>query len=54
MATIRILLLSSIFTLLYSSTIVSNNSQADYLQNWQTTYLNSMSPEELQLTANFL
>jgi len=53
MATIRIFLLSSVFSLFFSS-LHADNSQPDYLYRWQTTYLNNMSPDELQLTANFL
>lgn len=53
MATIRILLLSSLFSL-FSLSIIANNSQQDYLHNWQVTYVSTMSPQELQLTANFL
>lgn len=53
MATVRIFLFSSVFSLLFSSTIVASNSYHDQLQDWQSCYLAPMSPEDLQYTANF-
>ncbi len=50
-STHRILFLTSI--LLSSISTVANNSD-NHLRNWQTTYLNAMTPAELQFTANFL
>lgn len=47
----RILFLASI---LFSSTPTTANKSDDHLKTWYTTYLNSMTPEELQFTANFL
>ncbi|HLJ31321.1 MAG TPA: hypothetical protein VKU36_02700 [Candidatus Babeliales bacterium] len=52
MKTIRIFLLLSVFSLSFSVTTYLHASLN--IRTWQTTHLNTMSPEELQLIANFL
>jgi hypothetical protein len=47
----RILLSLSI---LFSSISTIASTSHDQLKTWHTTYLNTMTPEELQFTANFL
>lgn len=54
MTIIRIVFLSSFFALLTPVSSSATNTNNDILQQWQTTYLNKMSPQELQFTANFL
>ena len=54
MAIIRMFFLSSSFALIFPLLLSANNSNNDYLQYWQTNYLNKMTPEELQYTANHL
>lgn len=54
MTHIRIVFLSSIFALSCSLTTYCAPVDNDALEQWQTTYLNGMTPEELQFTANFL
>jgi hypothetical protein len=53
MTTIRIVFLSLFFTLFSPFSSLANNF-SNTLQSWQTTYLSTMSAEELQFTANFL
>jgi hypothetical protein len=50
--TIRISLYASVFSLSFS--FVPHAHASLHIHTWQTTHLNTMSPEELQLTANFL
>lgn len=52
MKSIRIFFSLSI--LLSSLSIATPISSDNHLKSWQTTYLNAMTPEELQFTANFL
>jgi hypothetical protein len=54
MAIIRMFFLSLFFTLIFPLLASANNSDNDYLQYWQNTYLNKMTPTELQYTANYL
>ena len=54
MTIIRILFLSSLFTLLTPASSSATSTNNDILQAWQTTYLSNMSPQQLQYTANFL
>src|SRR5438445_6161128 len=54
MTIIRILFLSSLFTLLTPVSSSATNANDNILQTWQSTYLNNMSPQQLQFTANFL
>jgi hypothetical protein len=51
MTSIRIFLLSSVLCSSLSTFAAVSSSN---LKTWQTTYLNAMTPEELQFTANFL
>lgn len=53
MASIRIFSLSSALLILSSFSLSTSNS-SNTLSTWQTTYLNKMSPQQLQFTANFL
>ena len=41
-------------TFAFFSSFAAFASQHNALQSWQTTYLNKMTPQELQFTANFL
>jgi hypothetical protein len=43
----------SLSILIFSVSTITPNFNSE-LQTWQTTYLNAMTPEELQFTANFL
>ncbi len=54
MAIIRMFFLSLSFTLIFPLLLSANNSDNEFLQFWQNTYLNKMTPIELQYTANHL
>ena len=54
MAHIRVVFLSSVFVLSSLFTASCASTDSNTLEQWQITYLNGMTPEELQFTANFL